>query len=193
MSYGIEIPLKAINTNEIIELDINTNTRQGCTLIPAKYFVMKQRGKNEDKDEEFVFYAAKYDSVPKSLVDDSIDPNKFPTEGDDRIGRAICTHGMIDHVHVADKFRGCGLATVFSVLCMLDIQINSNTRKYFSRVFTTENKVLRHLKRYRKNEQADFLRRCHHLVGLLNIAETCTILLNSILGCLTFLSTCLGS
>ena len=170
MSYGIEIPSRAMETNEIIELEINTNTRKGCTLFPPRYFLMKQYRVNEDKVDEFVFYAAKYESLPKSLVESS-DPNNFPTQGDDRIGRAICTHGMIDHVHVADKFRGCGLATVFSVLCMLDIQINSNTRKYFSRVFTTENKVLRHLKRYRKNEQADFLRRCHHLVGLLNIAE----------------------
>ena len=171
MSYGIEIPLKAIDTNEIIELEINTNTRKGCTLIPAKYFLMKQHQVNEDKEDEFVFYAAKYESVSKLLVNDSIDPNKFPTQGDNRIGRAMCTHGMIDHVHVSDRFRGCGLATVFSVLCMLDVQINSNTQKHFSRVFTTENKVLRELKRYQKNEQADFLRKCHRLVGLWNIAE----------------------
>ena len=135
MSYGIEIPLKAISTNEIIELDINTNTRKGCSLIPAKYFLMKQRRKNEDKEEELVFYAAKYDSLPKSLVDDSIDLNKFPTNPPDRIGRAICTHGKIDHVHVTDQFRGCSN----SVFCSLYVGY-SNYFKY-TEIFVTRTHV----------------------------------------------------
>ena len=170
--YGREEPSRAMESNEILLFDINTQVRKECKLSPAKYYVKKQYQRNDENEDEFVFYAARYNP---SLV---IDPKPyFPTStrDEDNIARLECTRGYLDYLRVKLEARKCGLAKVLTILCMIEPHFHL-VRKYIysflhKNVIAQKNKVIELLKRRKDNDEVDFLRKCRKLIGLENIAK----------------------
>ena len=146
-----EVPSKAMADNEIQTFDINTHIKTECTLSPAKYHVKKQFQVNNFQDE-FVFYAARYNDV-----DLEVSPQPPFPDHVDSIGYASCTHGMIDVVYVNPLAQNCGIGKVLSALCMLDPQVYRVEKR---------NKVYRRLQLYYTD--VAHLYNCDRLVGLRN-------------------------
>ena len=77
---------------------------------------------------------------------------------DNQIAYATCTHGWIEKIYVNTDYRGCGVGSTLTALCLIDPEIYTSSE---------ENEALRRLENIDKDSKVDFLRRnCKRLVGM---------------------------
>ena len=171
---GRYVPNRALETDQVLDFDINTSVKEECKLSPPKYFVKKIQRINSMGKDQLVFHAAKYESFSLGI---SPQPN-FPTDptDDDHIAIVECTRGGLDWVFTKPAFRGCGIAKVMSALCMFEPQFHLVRARYYSfsekKVITQKNKVLVQLRKHNKKTEVEFLQKCIRLIGLYNIVKS---------------------
>ena len=112
-----------MDADEVRKIDIDPS-KVGCTINPKHYYVKK-------------VFPNFFASLDPRFEKHPIVKEKYK----DQIGYIYCKKGFINYVSVNDRpqklnARGCGLATVFTVLCMVDEDLDmlppSEIRRYFS-------------------------------------------------------------
>ena len=150
-SNGKEIPSIAMATGSVEEFQVNPITRKDCPKKSLTYYVKKLGGEGElnfhvTTDRKFTENQKK---PAHPLMTDTYD---------NQIAYATCTPGWIEMIYVDTDYRGCGVGSTLTALCLLDPEINTPRE---------ENKALRRLENIDKDNKVDFLRQnCKRLVGM---------------------------
>ena len=149
---GKEIPSIAMVTGSVEEFQMNSITRKDCPKKSLTYYVKKLGGEGElnfhvTTDKKFTENQKK---PAHPLMTDTYD---------NQIAYATCTHGWIEKIYVNTDYRGCGVGSTLTALCLIDPEIYTSSE---------ENEALLRLDHMDKDAKVDFLRQnCKRLVGML--------------------------
>ena len=177
-SLQVSSPRVAVDhmkTEEIRAFDVDPSKQEKCPLQQKKYYVRKESCDHSGKYCEFgedtcisylgtaYFYASLDEKFTRS--GDTI-MNRYETQ----LGYIKCRKGYIEKVWVnsekeTNPARGCGIAPVFTSLCMVDPELNflsdSELESFFYGKYATE--YVRAIKRD-----------CRTFLGLLMLADPLT-------------------
>ena len=144
-----DIPSRPMTTGSVEKFQVNPITRKDCRKKPLTYYVKKvqDEGKNN-------FHATR----DKEFTQDHKKPPYSLETYDNEIAYATCIHGWIENVYVNSDYRGCGVGSTLTALCLIDPEIYTSSE---------ENEALLSLDHMDKDATVDFLRHnCKRLVGM---------------------------
>ena len=148
---GKEIPSIAMATGSVEEFQMNPIARKECPKKSLTYYVKKLQD-----ERKFHFHV----TTDKTFTQNQNKP-AYPlmTETyDNQIAYATCTHGWIENIYVNTDYRGCGVGSTLTALCLIDPVIYTSSE---------ENDALLRLEHIDKDDKVDFLRQnCKRLVGM---------------------------
>ena len=145
-----EIPSSPMAIGSVEEFQVNPITRKDCRKKPLTYYVKKSQD-----DGKFNFHV----TADKEFTQDQEKPTYSLETYDNEIAYATCIHGWIENVYVDEDYRGCGVGSTLTALCLIDPEIYTASE---------ENEALSRLDHMDKDAKVDFLRQnCKRLVGML--------------------------
>ena len=146
---GKDIPSSAMTTGSVEEFQVNPIARKDCQKKTLTYYVKKLQD-----ERKFNFHV----TTDKKFTQHQEKPAYSVEAYDNQIAYATCTHGWIENIYVNIDYRGCGVGSTLTALCLIDPEIYTSSE---------ENEALSRLDHIDKDNKVDFLRQnCKRLVGM---------------------------
>ena len=112
-----------MKNDEIQKIKVDAS-KKSCKLKPGEYYIKK--GVSALRPGKSFFFASK---DQKFKHKSGASPTDWMNQYENQIGYSFCSKGWIGKVEVNDAkdldARNCGMGTVFTILCMIDSELNN--------------------------------------------------------------------